>query len=73
MLTNILEHQGFEALAVLTGIISHVGVTNKHMKCANNNKHKPQQVQKKKRKHDSSSITIPITFTIDKQIQCNQY
>ena len=56
MLINVLEHQGFEALAVLTGIISHVGVTNKHMKCANNNKHKPQQVQKKKRKHDSSSM-----------------
>ena len=55
MLINILEHQGFEALAVLTGIISHVGVTNKHMKCANNNKPKPKQLQKKKRKHESSS------------------
>ena len=44
-----------EALAVLTGIISHVGVTNKYMKCANNNKNKPQQVQKMKRNHDSSS------------------
>ena len=51
----ILEHEGKTTIAVLTGIISHTGVTNKHMKCADNNKPKPKQLQKKKRKHESSS------------------
>ena len=51
----IIDHEGKATIAMLTGIISHAGVTNKHMKCANNNKPKPKQLQKKKRKHESSS------------------
>ena len=53
----VSDHEGKATIAVLTGIISHAGVTNKHMKCANNNKPKPKQLQKKKRKHESSSST----------------
>ena len=45
-----------ECISVLTGIITPcTGMSNKHMKCANNNKPKPKQLQKKKRKHESSS------------------
>lgn len=47
-----LEYPGVEAHAVLTGVMSHAGLTKNNMKCANNYK---QQRQKKKRKHDSSN------------------
>jgi hypothetical protein len=46
------EYPGIETHAVLTGVISHAGLTKKNMKCANN--YNQQQQQKKKRKHESS-------------------
>ena len=56
-----------ECISVLTGIITPcTGMTNKHMKCANNNKPKPQ---KKKRIMTHRQCKVEIVQIIQRQVQ----